>query len=171
MKQYVATFPTFNMVFENFMNSADPEYWSDERNLPADLKDRLSVGKKPKPEEAAEIQASKKFLGNNEHGTPVYTVDGELVRQWCYPDFSLGGNDMAYPNFIPKDEIWIDQDIEGGNRETTIAHESTERYEMFKQHKFYDVGSGKGEHGAHVDALGTEHEIRLGERPPEKLTK
>jgi tRNA nucleotidyltransferase/poly(A) polymerase/ribosomal protein S18 acetylase RimI-like enzyme len=147
------------------------EYWCNDDKLPANLKDRLSVGRTPSPKEEAILNSKKKLLGYDPYGTPVYLIDGEFVRQFVYPDFSLGGNDQAYPNFVPKNQIWIEEDIVGGNRETTIAHESKERHEMFTMHKFYDVGSENSEHGAHVDALKQEHDIRDGEAKPTPLTK
>lgn len=147
------------------------QYWCDDKHLHADLKDRLNVGKKPNPQQEAEINDSKKLLGYDPHNIPVYAVNGELVRQYIYPDFSLGGNDQAYPNFIPKNEIWIDQDLRDGNRQTTISHESVERHNMHTKHEYYDVGSGHKEHGAHIDALGREHAIRAGKKLPVKLTK
>ena len=148
----------------------DTEYWGDDKNLPRNLKTRLANGRKPSKEEEEELNKTKKYLGKNKYGNKVYDIDGEYIREKLYPDFTEGGNDMAYPCFVPKNEIWLDHDVEGQTRITTLAHETLERYEM-SQGKFYDVYSGKKEHGAHVDALEYEEKVRDGEEEPIKLTK
>lgn len=171
LKTYADAYAEEDLMEQAITHNLQFDYWFDDPHLPTNLKDRLDVGKRPTPEYEMEINNSRKLLGKDPHGTPVYTVDGELVRQHYYPDFSLGGNDMAYPNFIPKNEIWVEQDLIGDSRKTTIAHESIERYEMFTQDKPYDAGTGENEHGAHIDALNLERKIRLGDARPLKLTK
>ncbi len=56
----------------------------------------------------------------------IWIVDGEKVRNEILPDFIFGGNEMRYP-FIPKNEIWIANDIPAREYETTLEHEINER--------------------------------------------
>jgi len=142
--------------------SLSGSYWCDDDNPPANIKDRLDTGKRPTKEQEDLINQSKQLLGKDSYGIPIYSVSGELIRQDIYPDFTQGGNDYAYPNFVPEKEIWVDKDIVGNARKTTIAHESKERHEMSKG-KMYVAGEGQKEHGAHIEALDHEHKIRLGQ--------
>jgi hypothetical protein len=130
-------------------------YLCDDHSLPANVKDRLDVGKKPTDEQTKEIAKSKKFLGTDKNGVNIFSIDGEFIRQYIYEDFTQGGNDYAYPNFVPKNELWVDKDVVNETRKTTIAHESKEREEMAKG-KFYD----KGKNSAHDKALKYEKKIR-----------
>jgi hypothetical protein len=45
------------------------------------------------------------------HGRHIMLVDGTHVRNKFDSDFSQGGNGYAY-DFVPKDEIWIDEQID-----------------------------------------------------------
>ena len=56
----------------------------------------------------------------------VFIVDGEAVRNQYSVDFTEGGHWLVY-NFIPKGEIWIDDDIEPNERKYILGHEI---YEM-----------------------------------------
>ena len=46
------------------------------------------------------------------HGRHIMLVDGTHVRNKHDSDFSQGGNGHAYPDFVPMDEIWIDEQID-----------------------------------------------------------
>jgi hypothetical protein len=59
----------------------------------------------------------------------VFIVDGELVRDLFYIDFTEGGHDKVY-EFIPSGEVWIDDDIMPGERKFILLHELHERYLM-----------------------------------------
>ena len=56
----------------------------------------------------------------------VYIVDGESVRNQHDVDFSEGGHGYVY-DYIPKNEIWIDNDISIKERSKILAHEFIER--------------------------------------------
>lgn len=56
----------------------------------------------------------------------VWIVDGELVRDLLFIDFTEGGHDEIY-DFIPKNEIWIDDDVVEGERRYILLHELHER--------------------------------------------
>jgi len=61
----------------------------------------------------------------------VWIVNGELVRDLFFLDFTEGGHDKVY-NFIPKNEIWIDDDLGLAERKFVFLHELYERNLMSK---------------------------------------
>lgn len=69
-----------------------------------------------------------KALGN---GVQVWFVKGRLVRS-CYDiDFTEGGHDYVY-EFVPRGEVWIDDDIHDDERGFVLFHELHERNLMAK---------------------------------------
>lgn len=60
-------------------------------------------------------------------GLPVYLVSGEQVRNQIDIDFTQGGNEAAYPGYVPAGEIWIDDAMHALDRIATIFHEIVER--------------------------------------------
>ena len=60
-------------------------------------------------------------------GLPVYLVSGEKVRNQIDIDFTQGGNEAAYPGYVPAGEIWIDDAMHSLDRIATIFHEIVER--------------------------------------------
>ena len=60
-------------------------------------------------------------------GLPVYLVSGEQVRNQIDIDFTQGGNEAAYPCYVPAGEIWIDDAMHALDRIATIFHEIIER--------------------------------------------
>lgn len=84
----------------------------------------------------------KKYSGITcPHGTKVFAVDGVYVRDNLDSDFCQGGNGYAY-NFIPKDEIWIDDVLHVSEWPFIIYHECTES-EFMKQGLSYDQAHDK----------------------------
>lgn len=69
---------------------------------------------------------------------PVYLVDGELVRNDIDIDFTCGGNEAVYPNYVPKGEIWIDDALTPLDRTATALHEIVERELMMQKNWSYD---------------------------------
>lgn len=83
------------------------------------------------------------------HGkTRVRYVRGDLVRAWIDPHFIFGGHDLVY-DYIPKNEIWIDDLQERDEKPFTLLHELEERKRMRK---------GRSYPEAHVAA--TQRELR-----------
>jgi hypothetical protein len=85
-------------------------------------------------------------------GLPVYLVSGEQVRNGIDLDFTQGGNEAAYPNYVPAGEIWIDDAMHVIDRIATIFHEIVERNLMLYGGVNYD--------DAHDTALEREREFR-----------
>lgn len=77
----------------------------------------------------------KKYSKNN---LKVYIVNGRLVRSIFFIDFTEGGHDKVY-NFIPKNEIWIDDDVNPKERKFILLHEVHERNLISKGLKYQEA--------------------------------
>jgi hypothetical protein len=88
----------------------------------------------------------------------VWVVNGELVRDLFFLDFTEGGHDKVY-GFIPEKEIWIDDDLELDERKFVILHELHERNLMSK---------GKDYCSAHKSSSKIEYYCR---KHPKKLDR
>jgi hypothetical protein len=64
-----------------------------------------------------------------ENGVSVWIVNGRLVRSVFDIDFTAGGHDYVY-EFVPQDEVWIDDAIEEVERGFVLLHELHERNRM-----------------------------------------
>ena len=64
-----------------------------------------------------------------ENGLSVWIVNGRLVRSVFDIDFTAGGHDYVY-EFVPENEVWIDNDIEESERGYVLLHELHERNRM-----------------------------------------
>jgi hypothetical protein len=64
-----------------------------------------------------------------ENGISVWIVNGRLVRSVFDIDFTAGGHDYVY-EFVPENEVWIDDDIEEDERGYILLHELHERNRM-----------------------------------------
>jgi hypothetical protein len=67
----------------------------------------------------------KKYSGT----VRVWVVKGELVRSLYFIDFTEGGHDKVY-HFVPKNEVWLDDDLGPGERRFVLLHELHERHLM-----------------------------------------
>jgi hypothetical protein len=91
------------------------------------------------------------------HGLAIYLVCGSRVRNLRDSDFDQGGNGYAY-NFIPKDEIWIDDHVPEEERPFVAFHEC---------HEAEDMRRGMSYDEAHVRAKRLEDKLRRVLRPGE----
>ena len=64
-------------------------------------------------------------------GVNVWIIEGREVRSIFDIDFTEGGHDYVY-EFIPDNEVWIDDDIIDEEREYVLLHELHERNLMAK---------------------------------------
>ncbi len=99
----------------------------------------------------------------------IWIVNGELVRDLFYIDFTEGGHDLVYP-FIPKKEVWIDNDVSVKEREFILLHELHERNLMamgwcYDTNK-YSINTGKIKKSAHQSSSEIEFFCR---HHPDKL--
>jgi hypothetical protein len=91
-----------------------------------------------------------------ESGVSVWIVDGRLVRSVFDVDFTEGGHDHVY-EFVPENEVWIDNDLKEAERPYVLLHELFERNLMAKGWTYTK---------AHEEASKIEHHTR---HHPEEL--
>jgi hypothetical protein len=91
----------------------------------------------------------------------VWIVNGRLVRDYFFIDFTEGGHDLVY-DFIPKGEVWIDDDLRKSERVFVLLHEIHER-NLMKKGVNYDH--------AHKSASMIEHHCRKNPRILSKKIK
>jgi hypothetical protein len=56
----------------------------------------------------------------------IWIVNGELVRDLFFLDFTEGGHDKVY-SFVPANEVWLDDDLSPEERRFVLLHELHER--------------------------------------------
>lgn len=61
----------------------------------------------------------------------TWVVNGEIVRDLYLVDFTEGGHHFVY-GFVPKNQIWVDDDVKSRERKFVIFHELHERALMAK---------------------------------------
>jgi hypothetical protein len=66
-----------------------------------------------------------------ENGVSVFIVNGRLVRSAFDIDYTAGGHDYVY-EFVPQNEVWIDDAIVETERPYVLLHELHERNLMAK---------------------------------------
>jgi hypothetical protein len=93
----------------------------------------------------------KKLLTQFSKKIQVWLVNGKLVRDIFFIDFTAGGHDKVYP-FVPENEIWIDDSISPQERKYVLLHEAHERFLMSK-------GTDYGR--AHMSSSEIEHFCRM----------
>jgi hypothetical protein len=74
----------------------------------------------------------------------VLLVDGEAVRNKFDVEFTEGGNGYRY-EFIPKNEIWIEKDLDADERIDTLGHEWFE-VKLMKKGETYDQAHQQASH-------------------------
>ncbi len=82
----------------------------------------------------------------------VYSIDARAVRDLYKVDFVEGGHGYVY-DFIPKDEIWIESDIDKKEIKYILKHEYTELKLMRDKNMPYEE--------AHKKAAEVEYEDRM----------
>jgi hypothetical protein len=87
----------------------------------------------------------KRYLGDScPHHLNIALVNGTHVRNAYDSDFSQGGNGYAY-DFVPKDEIWIDEAIDPIEWPFIAFHECEEA-ELMKKGLSYDDAHDRAKH-------------------------
>ena len=75
------------------------------------------------------VQVHERLWKRLENGLTIWIVNGRLVRSVFDVDFTAGGHDHVY-EFVPENEVWIDDDIEEEERGYVLLHELHERNRM-----------------------------------------
>jgi hypothetical protein len=120
--------------------------------------------------DSVRIKLIKKYSNDK---IKVWIVNGEAVRGHFFLDFVEGGHGYIYP-FIPKDEIWIDDDLDEKEIKFVLLHEIHER-NLMKKGWCYDVDTpaylktGVIKKGAHPDSSKIEHYCRLNPKETKKM--
>ncbi len=103
--------------------------YQNKKTAPSNIKDRFGLSK---TSDNSILSAVPKELHSTlPDGTKVYVVDGKYVRDNIHSDFAQGGNEMAYPEYVPKGEVWIEKGLEAEFGHI-IKHEVGERNLMKK---------------------------------------
>ena len=71
------------------------------------------------------------------NGITIKLIDGDKVKLQHDIDFVEGGNDKAYSTYMPKNEIWIDKNVNPHNWKFICLHEFVERTLMSKENMSY----------------------------------
>lgn len=93
-----------------------------------------------------------KKLGETKTKLSIWIVDGRLVRSDFFIDFTEGGHDLVY-KFVPKNEVWLDDDLSMAELPFVLIHELHERELM---------ATGLTYHQAHAKASALEWKARNG---------
>lgn len=96
----------------------------------------------------------KKLLKTYSNHLKVWVVNGKIVREIFFIDFVEGGHDKVY-SFIPKNEIWLDDDISQKERKFVLLHEAHERFLM---------SNGKNYCNSHANSSRIEHKYRINKK-------
>ena len=92
-----------------------------ERKKSGDVR-KLTKGRSLPDAKRVHIRLWKKL----ETPVSVWIVDGRLVRSVFDVDFTEGGHDYVY-EFVPENEVWIDNDLDEAERPFVLLHELHER--------------------------------------------
>ena len=114
------------MSYDKALPEADREERK-ERRRAGDLKQAMHGGKTMPQGKEVHERLWKKL----ENGVSVWIVNGRLVRSVFDIDFTAGGHDYVY-EFVPENEVWIDNDIVEAERGYVLLHELHERNLMSK---------------------------------------
>ena len=96
-----------------------------ERRLSGDLTHVIKRGENLPDAAKVHVRLWKKL----ENNISVWIVSGRLVRSVFDIDFTEGGHDYVY-EFVPENEVWIDDDVEEVERAYVLVHELHERNRM-----------------------------------------
>jgi hypothetical protein len=109
----------------------------------AEMKERRKVdfskkGIKPrhKKEEYMHKVLKKRLAKYSTDKLKIWVVDGDLVRDLYFVDFTEGGHDKVY-HFVPAHEVWLDDDLQPKERRYVLLHEVHERRLMAQGWPYY----------------------------------
>ena len=95
-----------------------------------------------KKNEVAPKQVYVKRLGNiKKEGLKLFLVDGEFIRDKYKTDFVDGGNGAVY-DFVPNDELWVEDLLDDAERVATLVHEFVEFTLMTERNEDYPTAHG-----------------------------
>ncbi len=83
-----------------------------------------------------------KLIGKTKDNLNIFLIDGNQVRTIYDIEFTEGGHDFVY-NYVPKNEVWIDNDLSQSERKYVILHELFERSLMKNKKMSYNNAHNK----------------------------
>jgi hypothetical protein len=110
--------------YSEALDKADAEERKQRRRA-GDIKRSTNNGKNLPDAKAMHERLWKKL----QNGVSVWIVNGRMVRSVYDIDFTEGGHDHVY-EFVPTNEVWIDDAIEESERGYVLVHELHERNRM-----------------------------------------
>jgi hypothetical protein len=111
--------------YDDALEAADKQERA-ERKKAGDVEKLTKGGNLPNPQ-----QVHVRLWKTLESGVSVWIVDGRLVRSVFDIDYTEGGHDYVY-EFVPQNEVWIDNDVADVERPYVLLHELHERNLMAK---------------------------------------
>ncbi len=159
-----------NMLVENKLMSMKKSFdYAHKMAMLAEKRQRLkskmmkNALKKTRQKDETLKKIHKKLLkGYSNEKLKVWIVEGELVRDLFFLDFTEGGNDQIY-SFVPVGEIWLDNDLSVSERKFVLLHQLHERNLMKKGWGYDTIKKG-----AHWSAQDIEFSCR---KNPKMLDK
>lgn len=140
--------------FEKAVSIAD-EHERSERNKSKSIKELKKIKQKHK---ILKKIHKKQLFSKYTKKIKIWLVRGDLVRGIFFLNFTEGGHDRVY-DFIPKDEIWVDDSLCVSEIPCILVHELHERYLIGKGWIYDSKGIGvfsrkpeKGKKSAHFEA-------------------
>ncbi len=85
--------------------------------------------KKKHDPELLKLMHKKKLTALSTKNLTIWIVNGEAVRNAFFIDFTCGGHEFVY-HFVPKGEIWLDDDMNPKDCKFVLLHELHERARM-----------------------------------------
>lgn len=120
------------MTYDQALEKADRAELKERRKVDY-IKKGLRLGQ-PKAEVLAKVH--KELLKGYSRQLNVWVADGQVVRDVYFIDYTEGGHDKVY-DFIPGREVWLDDDLELGERKYVLLHEVHERFLMTQGLKYF----------------------------------
>jgi hypothetical protein len=111
------------MPYDNALEKADAVERKERRK--SEMIRQVTALGRPSNIDSIHKKPLKKYSGR----VKVWIVRGELVRSLYFIDFTEGGHDRVY-HFVPKNEVWLDDDLSPGDRKFVLLHELHERHLM-----------------------------------------
>jgi len=120
------------MTYDQALEKADRAELKERRKTDY-IKKGLRPGQ-PKAEVLAKVH--KELLKSYSRHLNIWVADGRIVRDVYFIDYTEGGHDKVY-DFIPAREVWLDDDLEVGERKFVLLHEVHERFLMTQGLKYF----------------------------------
>lgn len=126
-KFYSDSMLAMNQLLKKMVPHAEAVKLADE----AEKKERMTIYKDESDIAKAKKNLRKTLLTRYSKKIKVWVVNGRTVRDLFFIDFTEGGHGYVY-NFIPKDEVWVDDDMSVREFKPVLVHELHERKLMMK---------------------------------------